>query len=242
MRRMDGAYGKPFRSVSGVGALLALAFAATPSLAGTIYIGTSTNGGTTITTEATGSTPDALPITWNGTVAGLGVGVSAADVQPSDPRLGSTDLSGSTSTSSSGTIWVFVSETGLTSSSAMKTLTSYFSDNVIPSGWSVTETAWEGGNSAYSLGTELATVTFGPGGPYAPPGVVSTPTVSSPYSVTEEYEVTWSGAGSIELTEKVIGSPIPEPSTWAMLLIGAAGLGLAARRNGRKHRLASVFE
>ena len=99
-----------------------------------LYSGTSTNGGTTITTEATGSTPDALPITWNGTVAGLGVGVSAADVQPSDPRLGSTDLSGSTSTSSSGTIWVFVSETGLTSSSAMKTLTSYFADNVIPSG------------------------------------------------------------------------------------------------------------
>jgi hypothetical protein len=34
---------------------------------------------------------------------------------------------------------------------------------------------------------------------------------------------------------------VPEPSTWAMMLIGLAGVGFAACRRGRKDRLAPTF-
>jgi hypothetical protein len=36
-------------------------------------------------------------------------------------------------------------------------------------------------------------------------------------------------------------TPVPEPSTWVMMLIGLAGLGVAAYRRGRKNRLAPTF-
>ena len=35
-----------------------------------------------------------------------------------------------------------------------------------------------------------------------------------------------------------IGSAVPEPSTWAMMLLGFAGLGLAAHRRSRRNRAA----
>ena len=37
------------------------------------------------------------------------------------------------------------------------------------------------------------------------------------------------------------GSPVPEPSTWAMMLVGFAGLGYAAVRRGRGSRLSRVM-
>jgi hypothetical protein len=36
------------------------------------------------------------------------------------------------------------------------------------------------------------------------------------------------------------GSPVPEPSTWAMMLFGFAGLGFAGYRHARKARFASA--
>jgi hypothetical protein len=36
-----------------------------------------------------------------------------------------------------------------------------------------------------------------------------------------------------------VGSAVPEPSTWAMMLVGFAGLGFAFRRSRRKVSFAS---
>jgi PEP-CTERM motif len=48
------------------------------------------------------------------------------------------------------------------------------------------------------------------------------------------YESTW-GAGANQNFTLVIGaSPVPEPSTWAMMLIGFAGLGYASHQASRK--------
>jgi hypothetical protein len=38
------------------------------------------------------------------------------------------------------------------------------------------------------------------------------------------------------------GSPVPEPSTWAMMIVGFAGLGYAAFRSGRKESLSRRYE
>jgi len=49
-------------------------------------------------------------------------------------------------------------------------------------------------------------------------------------NVAGDYPITVDG-GSLDPT------PVPEPSTWAMMLIGLAGVGFAAYRRGRKDRL-----
>jgi PEP-CTERM motif len=48
------------------------------------------------------------------------------------------------------------------------------------------------------------------------------------------YEWTW-GSGANQNFTLVIGTVVPEPSTWAMMLIGFAGLGfMGMRRSGRR--------
>ena len=42
--------------------------------------------------------------------------------------------------------------------------------------------------------------------------------------------------GNISAPEVAIAHPVPEPSTWAMLLIGFAGIGFAARHLSERHR------
>jgi len=41
-------------------------------------------------------------------------------------------------------------------------------------------------------------------------------------------------------TEGLLATPVPEPSTWAMMLAGFAGLGLAALRRSRRFALVSA--
>ncbi len=48
--------------------------------------------------------------------------------------------------------------------------------------------------------------------------------------------LTFEGAGSFTGTMTPITSSVPEPSTWAMLLIGFAGLGFAAYRQASRAR------
>jgi len=44
------------------------------------------------------------------------------------------------------------------------------------------------------------------------------------------------GAGAFNAAFSLSGSPVPEPSTWAMVLLGFAGLGFAGYRHARKAR------
>ena len=48
------------------------------------------------------------------------------------------------------------------------------------------------------------------------------------------------GAGAFNAAFSLSGSPIPEPSTWAMMLLGLAGLGFAGYRRARQDRPASA--
>jgi PEP-CTERM motif len=41
------------------------------------------------------------------------------------------------------------------------------------------------------------------------------------------------GNGQV-IIESITGSPVPEPSTWAMMLVGFVGLGVASYRASRK--------
>ena len=48
------------------------------------------------------------------------------------------------------------------------------------------------------------------------------------------------GAGQFNASFSLSGSPVPEPSTWAMMLLGFAGLGFAGYRRARMARPASA--
>jgi hypothetical protein len=47
------------------------------------------------------------------------------------------------------------------------------------------------------------------------------------------------GAGAFNAAFSLIGSPVPEPSTWAMILLGFAGLGYASLRQARARKFAN---
>ena len=48
------------------------------------------------------------------------------------------------------------------------------------------------------------------------------------------------GAGTFNATFSLSGAVIPEPSTWAMMLLGFAGLGFAGYRHARQASAASA--
>ena len=51
--------------------------------------------------------------------------------------------------------------------------------------------------------------------------------------LTFTYTLTADGPGGYGL-DFVVGGAVPEPSTWAMMLVGFAGLGFAGHRSARK--------
>ena len=57
---------------------------------------------------------------------------------------------------------------------------------------------------------------------------------AGPYSLTEVYTVTTNGAGSASSTINI--AAVPEPSTWAMMILGFIGVGFMAYRRKDRHR------
>jgi len=207
-----------------VAALTVALVSATVARATTIEIGlqeTGVNGGA-ITTETTTSSG-------NATISGVTYGtftvnnVSATGA----PILASGDLDSNSlnvSSSTGGTLYVWVTITGLTSPTGTTNFLSSLTSNSLPSGWTATLVTYEdSSNAAYGTGTTLASNTFTGIGTK----VLTNPaTLASPYSLTEEYEITSTGSGTANDTVDL--STAPEPATLSLLgiaLLGLVGLG-----------------
>ena len=84
------------------------------------------------------------------------------------------------------------------------------------------------------------TASFNDPGPYQPPTVVGTffiPDDATALTISGAFgnsAVASSAGTNLCLGSGPCGSAIPEPSTWAMLLLGFAGLGFAGYRSTRK--------
>jgi hypothetical protein len=139
------------------------------------------------------------------------------------------------------TIWVTETDINLGPTPQKLSIVSGLTQNVLPDGATVVETTYfDASNTAYGTATQLATATFTSIGTNAP--VTSVIDAYAPYSITERYDVTLllptpptalSTISMVTTTEGPIPI-IPETSTWMMMGLGFAGLGLAGYARGRR--------
>lgn len=134
-----------------------------------------------------------------------------------------------------GTLEVWVTAQGLSFANAQRLLESSFTVNGLVNASVVQNTFFSSANALYGGATPLGTFSTSTSpAKFVSPGLVED--LTGPFSVTEEYVITSLAGGSANLTATI--SAVPEPSTWAMLLIGFAGVGFTAYRGRSRMRLA----
>lgn len=205
-----------------------LAMAAVPANAA-ISIGYSTDGGTTITPVASGSGL----VSWSGTIDGYSTAVNATGFPLSvQPSLLTNSLNVSTD-SGAGSLLIYITQTGLSSYSGG--LLSSFTSNVLSgSATSVLESTYIDTSNGLWGGALQASQLFTAIGAVADTTSVS---ATGPFSETAVYKLNFnSGAGSFNDTINI--AAVPEPSTWGLMLLGFAGMGMVLRR--RKSAIAQV--
>jgi len=147
-----------------------------------------------------------------------------------------TDLLDTTSlnltTAGPQTFSVFITAQGLTSPTGLNTFQSSFTSNILPVGWTVTEATFiDAGNGLFTTGSPLSSATFNAIGTSVKtaPGNAG----AGPYSLTEVYTVHATNAGTVSSTISM-SAAVPEPSTWAMMILGFIGVGFMAYRRRDK--------
>jgi hypothetical protein len=134
-----------------------------------------------------------------------------------------------TATALGGVINVFITASGLISPAGLGFLSS-FTENTLSAGFTVTESTFFNAGNGLFTGTPLASYTFTNIGTSVQGSAAITP--AGVYSLTQEYTITAPGAGSANSTQ--ILTAVPEPSTWAMMILGFFGVGFLAY--GRKDK------
>jgi hypothetical protein len=131
-----------------------------------------------------------------------------------------------------GSLKILVTETDLSPTTFLSAIvTANFNSNLI----SVTRAIYaDSSNTAFGEVTKLiATGT----------GSFSTLTpfvTNNPFSLTEEIDITANAAGAAFSADDSVSGAVPEPSTWAMMILGFMGVGFLAyrRKSGSTLRLA----
>ena len=196
----------------------------------TVYIGYSYNSGATVNA---GSGPLSAAVAGSIGVFSLNIESGVKGLYPDLLTSSSTDQ---ISSSGAGTLDIYVTLTGLTAPlGSPATFKSGFTQQFLSAGWTVTESTYlDSLNGIYALTSALGTTTFV--GPLLTAQAVtqyaSAFTGTGPYSVTEKYSITARNAGQSNATIDLM-SAVPEPATWAIMLLGFGGIGFMMRRQLR---------
>ena len=151
----------------------------------------------------------------------------------SEPQL---DLNfTATSNGTAGNVFLYASDIGFTLAGGSALLT-IGGTNSGGSG-TVTGRAWGGtSNTEFQFsGANLISSFVGLTGPtFANSAIAAFTSVVNPYSLTIGMMITRASAGTTTGNLNLQVSPVPEPSTWASILMGAALVGFVARRRRRR--------
>ena len=133
------------------------------------------------------------------------------------------------SSTAGGTLTILVTATGL--STGTRAMTSVFNEIFVQGSVTIQESAFvDPADVAFSMALPLGSATFTANGHSKQDTFLP---LLLPFSLTEEYVITATGAAT---NNSMIAVNVPEPSTWAMMLLGFAGLGFAGYRRQRWSR------
>jgi len=206
-----------------------LLLGAIPAGASTIDIGLATSSTGTITTEASGAGTTGAGFT--GTYDNYLLTVQAADPTPINLASGTIDITlpagfgGATAP-----LYIYVTETGLTSSQATLNFQSSLDVENLPSGWTETEATYvNSSDQEYGTSTQLASMTVSKVASGAETVAANGVDAGSDFSLTEVYEIVSNGIGGIGASTASIIDPAPAPSLGSgisgMLAVGGVLLG-----------------
>lgn len=133
------------------------------------------------------------------------------------------------------TIDVYVTQTGLSGSSI--DLLSTFTSNTMSGVTAIVRSYYDTTNTKFGLANLLQSANF------AGPGVFNGDnllTTSGLWSETVRYTLNFTGGQGSYFNGTADLSAVPEPATWAMMLIGFTGIGMTMRRKTDVRRLAQI--
>jgi hypothetical protein len=135
-----------------------------------------------------------------------------------------------TATAAGGTLMIWITDQDLISPTGTLPFTSSFTSNLLPAGWTLTESTFLSSSNALFAGAPLSSANFNAIGTNVQ--TANAATGPGPYSVTEEFIVTANGAGDANNTIDLSAPPVatPEPSALACLALGILSLAAFYRR------------
>lgn len=201
--------------------------------AAAICIGVSYNGGAINTVACDGGTGTA---NYNTSTNGFTFNIAALGFNLlTQPELmtQSIEVKRESTATNSPIVDVYITQSGLNSFNS--SLLSSFTSNTI-TGATATISSYYSTSNALWGGTLLASNVFNAAGVYQDADPL---TVTGPWSETVRYSLNFAGStGTFNGTANL--SAVPEPATWALMLLGFGGIGAALRRHRNPVRLAQI--